>query len=285
MIPSLTFDHYHRGMDPVLGATAMLFDVDGVLTDEHARVDALLIRAIAALVGAGVGATFITGRSRRWLDEQLLPVLSAGGMVPGSPSWRFAAEMGALRLGRSTGFEWQVSAEHAVPTNLRTELKVLPEEHMLSDRIEWDASKEATATFESLHRPEVPGFAAAARAALVEIQPECEALASRYGCRAAMSTYALDVLAPHLSKRVGAEFALADMAELSALQRVIVFGDSAGDIRMAEVAREGTSGTVEFVWVGRGAPPASQGVIVRQMPELHAEGTSLFLRENFGLFK
>lgn len=258
--------------------TVLMFDVDGVLTDEHARVDERLIAELRPLCDAGAQLAFITGRSRVWLEKQLWPALMGAGLASDSPSLRFAAEMGALRRGQTTGFRWQVSPEHAVPGVLREELRSLPSRRRLDELIEWDASKEATATFESLHRPDEPGFAARARDGLATLFEELQGLAAQFGCRAAMSTYALDVLAPKLTKRVGAEFALHDIGALSVTERIFVFGDSVGDLAMAETARDLTSAKVVFLWVGRGDAPSSNAIDVRPLSVPHSEGTLLALQ-------
>lgn len=53
----------------------LLVDVDGVVTDEHARVDRTVVRQLAQLIREGAGVAFIAGRSRTWLEAQLVPPL------------------------------------------------------------------------------------------------------------------------------------------------------------------------------------------------------------------
>lgn len=95
-------------------ATTLLFDVDGVLTDEHAQLDHPLVRKIAS-ISQTTTVAFITGRSRIWLELHLIPslLLSLGEIQV--PTIRLAAEMGALRSGESTDYSWQLASEHAVP--------------------------------------------------------------------------------------------------------------------------------------------------------------------------
>ncbi len=252
-----------------------MFDVDGVLTDEHARVDPEVIGLIGEFVRRDAKVSFISGRSRTWMERNLLPALTDVGVAHTTVC--FAAEMGAIRRGASTGHEWQVSTAHAVTEALRQALLPLPARHGLEDLVEWDATKEATATFESIHHPDEPGHAARAREALAALMPDCTRLAERYRCRAALSTYALDVLAPTLSKRIGAAFALHEAGLLRGGSRVVVFGDSAGDLAMAETAR-GKRADARFVWVGRGTPPAADGIPVTAAGVPHAPGTAAFLR-------
>ena len=145
---------YPAGMDA--STLALLVDVDGVVTDEHARVDSGTIALLLQLADAGAALAFISGRSRRWLETNLMPVLLEHAPPALVDSLSFAAEMGAVRKGRKTGNTWQVSTEHAVPGELREELiPLLPRNH-LEELIEWDGTKEATATFESIHRPDLP---------------------------------------------------------------------------------------------------------------------------------
>jgi hypothetical protein len=256
----------------------LLVDVDGVVTDEHARVDVDVVRRFVALFEAGVRAAFITGRSRAWLEQHLMPALRECGADLSSPSLVFAAEMGALRRGRRTGGAWRLSPEHAVGPELRSKLIPLVEREGLEGLVEWDATKEATATFESIHRPEMPGHAQRARDALASLLPHCSALAEPYGCRAAMSTYALDVLAASLSKRVGATFAFEEL-RAGTDELVVVLGDSAGDLIMANAAQELDAAQVEFHWFGRGPAPDAGSLRVVPASVPHADGTRLILQQ------
>ncbi|MFN0146549.1 MAG: HAD hydrolase family protein [Dehalococcoidia bacterium] len=261
-----------------LRSLSLLIDVDGVVTDEHARVDATVVEQLLAFSTQGASLAFITGRSRTWLEANLESVIADYWSSQAPDAICFAAEMGALRRGRMTGGAWELSQEHAVAQALREALVLLIDELGVADLVEWDATKEATATFESLHRPDIAGHAARARDALERLFPECHRLASAYGCRAAMSTYALDVLAPKLSKAVGARFALEDAGRQP--ERVVVFGDSTGDVAMAATARELLpDAVVEFAWVGRAsAPRLPPNIGLLTASEPHALGTAEVLR-------
>jgi len=256
----------------------LLVDVDGVVTDEHARVSPEVVASLAHIASSGGRVAFITGRSRAWLDTRLTPRL-APLLDHGVLRERvlFAAEMGALRCAHSTGNEWKLSAELAVPDGLRDELRPMIDGPAYAGLVEWDGTKEATATFEAIHRPAVAGHAERARAALRRLAEEVTAVALAAGCRAALSTYALDVLVPDLTKAIGARFALDEFAHSSAKAQVLVFGDSPGDAVMATVACEWGSDDVEFVWLGRGVPPALEGIPIQVAVEPHAPGMADFL--------
>ncbi|MEZ4494244.1 MAG: hypothetical protein R3C29_13140 [Dehalococcoidia bacterium] len=254
----------------------LLFDVDGVVTDEHARVDTGTVERIIDFMVGGARVGFITGRSRTWLEAQLVPLLEA--IEEDTPEAVLAAEMGAVRFVEG---EWLVSAEHAVVGPARSQLRSLADQPKYSAWLEWDSTKEATATFEALHDPATHGHAERARNALAELMEDVRPLATRHGYRAALSTYALDVLAPSLSKAVGAEFAIDALRAPGEPRQTVVFGDSTGDLEMAVTARSMLKVPVTFVWLGQGAPPAlpdaSDGIALVTASEPHAPGTRGYL--------
>ncbi|MCA9852242.1 MAG: hypothetical protein KC482_01355 [Dehalococcoidia bacterium] len=261
-----------------MGHSELLFlvDVDGVVTDEHARVDATVVRQLATFIGEGAGVAFVTGRSRSWLESQLVPLLAASRPTSIHAAV-LAAEMGAVRLVEG---EWHISEEHAVVEPARSELKLLANQTRYATLLEWDRTKEATATFEALHDPDVPGHAERAREALAALMDEVRPIATARGYRAALSTYALDVLTPSLSKAVGAQFAIDTLGGGDGFKRVLVFGDSVGDMEMARTAGARLDVPVTFFWLGRGAPPGqTDGIEVRSAVEPHAPGTRQLLGE------
>jgi len=264
-------------VDFPLSPSVFLFDVDGVITDEHAQVSEPVLRSITALVANGSAVGFVTGRSRSWLEAKLLPGLAAlpgGSMVVEKAP--LACEMGAVRR-RPGAPDWEVEPRFAVPTALRESLRHLPTAPSYIQLVEWDASKEATATFESIHRPDLVGHAAQARAALADLFAVVEPLAAAAGCHAQLSTYALDVLTPGLDKSVGAAFVLHELAAEVSSAAAFVFGDSASDRLMAVTAVEHGFEAVEFCWVGSTAPPLIERVQTRQSELPHAAGTDILL--------
>lgn len=55
-----------------------MFDVDGVLTDEHAQPDKEVLREIEKLYKKKEQPpAFITGRSRKWLADNIFTVLDS----------------------------------------------------------------------------------------------------------------------------------------------------------------------------------------------------------------
>ncbi len=265
-------------MAQALRETVFLFDVDGVLTDEHARVSESVLSSIISLNVSGSAVGFVTGRSRAWLEANLIPPLTAlpGGstVVEKAP---VACEMGAV-LRRPGAPDWEVEPRFAVPAALRGLLRHLPTAPSYVQLVEWDASKEATATFESIHRPDLVGHAAEARAALADLFAVVEPLAAAAGCRAQLSTYALDVLTPGLDKSVGAAFVLDELAAEVSSAAAFVFGDSTGDRLMADVAFTRGFREVVFCWVGNGEPPSVSGGSTRRAEVPHAAGTEILLR-------
>ena len=112
-------------------STALLVDVDGVVTDEHARVDRDATSLLIAAVRGGAALAFISGRSRVWLEANLIPVIQE---LPGDDVLdriTFAAEMGAVQRARGTT-GWTIRQEHAVPLELREALVPLIQNYGLA---------------------------------------------------------------------------------------------------------------------------------------------------------
>lgn len=252
-----------------------LFDVDGVLTDAAARPDGDAISLVAGLGRRGARLGFVTGRSRTWIERRLVPLLAVEIGADWKPGALLAAEMGALVKRGLNADDWVVRSEYVVPEACRSTLEAGCDNPGLSPYLEWDGTKEATATAEARHKPGDDQHTARTRAALAEYEIWARPVAAAHGCRAAMSTYALDVLRRSLSKRVGAGWVL-DAASVSGV--VHVFGDSPGDVAMAEEAVErGLAAT--FTWLGVGQPPTCP-VPVTRPANPHAVGT----REALGRF-
>lgn len=243
----------------------LLVDVDGVLTDQDARADVGAIGLLTELVGTGVPAALVTGRSRGWLERQILPHLrdraSRDGGAPGS-LW-CAAEYGAV-LAAGLSASWRISDEFTVPPDLREALRRLTLATDAEPFLEWDESKECMATVEARHGDSGDDtHRERTQAALDRYLEGAVRLAAPRGLNVLRATYAVDVTAPGLTKRVGAAWALEQFsAGGPGPSEVLVFGDSAGDVEMVRVARERGAARVGFVWLGRGPAPAAPGAHV-----------------------
>jgi hypothetical protein len=108
---------------PPLYASALLFDVDGVLTDRYARPDGAVLRELAAELSRGAAVGLITDRSRSWLAANILGPLS--GLVSDAQvaaRLALACEFGAL-YGRGVLLDTWVVAGPCVPRALAEALR------------------------------------------------------------------------------------------------------------------------------------------------------------------
>ena len=255
-------------------ATILLLDVDGVLTDEFARVDAEVIRLLVDLITRGTRVALISGRSRVWIEERIVPSLLDAATDPSAQTRLerivIAAEMGAVCRVGVAGGEWQMDRRYRIRPELRSTLRRLCEAECFAPFLFWDGTKDVIATVEA--RADTVQRERAFQS-LVDFEATAGAIAAPYGCRAARSTYTLDVLPLDLSKEVGARFALRQMLRKGEAPTVLVLGDSHGDILMATSAREAGLERVRFVWLGEGPAPEAMGVAVCSAPLPYAHGT------------
>jgi hypothetical protein len=255
-----------RGLDPA--TLRMLVDVDGVLTDRDARPDAAAIALVVAAAERGATVTLVTGRSRTWLETMILP------HVHGTPRLRMAAEYGAVHAD-GLGAPWRPEVRFDVPTDMRQSLADLATAEGRGRYLEWDATKEHMATVEARHGdPADDGHRDGTRQALGDYQHDAEQLALPRGYRVTRATYAVDVTAHGLTKRVGAEWALEQLVSVgSSATGVVVLGDSGGDVVMARAAVECGFRGVWFVWLGEAEMPSVNGAVMIRPSSPFGDGT------------
>jgi phosphoglycolate phosphatase-like HAD superfamily hydrolase len=258
-------------------ARALLFDVDGVLTDRYARPDVAVLRQLAAELSRGAAVGLITGRSRSWLAANILELLSE--LVSDArvgARLALACEFGAL-YGRGVLTDMWAVAGPCVPRALAQ--AVHERVQAFSDLLEWDATKECIATFEARHAQAKRRGQGAVAAALSGFQGAIEPLLAAADCTARLSTYTLDVLPAALSKRVGARRVIDLLREDANLESAVVLGDSPGDVEIAEQALAEGLRDVEFVWLGEGDQPLLPPPVRLVRPRRpYSRGALLYLR-------
>jgi hypothetical protein len=137
----------------------LVFDVDGILTDEFARVDLQVMRLMnKKLIGARL-LGFVTGRAAPWFDSH---IASHSGHLDSARRVPRAAETGPVLW---NGPKWRTGPAYVAPAELRATLKGLVDHPPYEGPIEWDGSEQATITAEAVHA-RTPGHAAATRWAL-----------------------------------------------------------------------------------------------------------------------
>jgi hydroxymethylpyrimidine pyrophosphatase-like HAD family hydrolase len=256
-----------------------LFDVDGVLTDDAAIVDEVVVHQVLMQAAAGSTVALITGRSAQWLDRWIKPAIfdivrKIGSNWVSNVVW--AGEMGSIR--RRGLSKWEIAWDFAVPSELRKELENRTQNRRYKPYLQWDKTKQVTATVEAIHSPGDAEHQSRTRSALAEWLAEAKPLATKEGFRVQLSTYAVDVLSASLSKRVGVEYALEPLAVRSGQFAIRVFGDSPGDVAMAEAAASLGYENVTFYWLGSGPQPSLPGKEPVVPPVPHAKGTRLILQ-------
>jgi len=97
----------------------LVFDVDGVLTEEFARVDLQVMRLMnKKLIGARL-LDFVTGRAAPWFDSH---IASHSGHLDSARRVPRAAETGPVLW---NGRKWRTDPAYVAPAELRATLKGL----------------------------------------------------------------------------------------------------------------------------------------------------------------
>jgi hypothetical protein len=257
----------------------MLVDVDGVLTDRDARPDGAAIGLLVDAVRRGALVALVTGRSKTWLDRQILPHVRSHMADTGPEALRLwlAAEYGAVH---AVGLDapWDHDWRFSVPQDLRAALNDLATAPTRSRFIEWDASKERMATVEACHgASDDHEHRSRTQEMLDAYFDDAQRLAVHRGFNVVRATYAVDVTPPGLTKRVGAEWALQQFASSRACANVVVLGDSGGDVDMARAALDRGIANVTFMWLGESAAPSLHGAALIQPAAPFGAGTQELL--------
>ncbi|MBN8210730.1 HAD family phosphatase [Bacillus sp. NTK071] len=254
-----------------------MFDVDGVLTDENARPDQDSVKMIEKLAEAGHVISFVTGRSRGWLGDNLFPLFRD------DLDWSSlycVSEHGAIK-GRGTDISsWNLDDHYVVTNEVKEQLYDVSQKDDYNGLIQWDQTKESMGTVEAVHGdPEDKEHLNKTRQALSDYADEIESIATNSGNKTVVSTYGVDVIHPDLSKRIGAKWIL---EKISKPEEVFVFGDSGGDIVMAVTARDHGLSNITFHWVGEGDAPHEENITTVASSNSYSEGTKELLRKHIG---
>jgi hydroxymethylpyrimidine pyrophosphatase-like HAD family hydrolase len=250
--------------------------VDGVLTDELARPDQEVLRTIGKLHQQKEQLAFITGRSRKWLADHIFPALDT------NLDWSSlycVAEHGSIK-GRGPNISsWELDQDYVISEEVKDKLYKISEKQQYQGLIEWDDTKEAMGTVESVHGD--PGdevHLEKTRKALKDYAEEAKKVAEEHNKKVVISTYGVDVTSKDLSKQIGAKWVLNQASNRD--QPVYVFGDSKSDLIMAETAKQlGGANEVIFFWVGDGDIPESNSFKITSASKKFAEGTKKLLEE------
>ncbi|MGF2618373.1 HAD hydrolase family protein [Rossellomorea aquimaris] len=257
--------------------TFYIFDVDGVLTDEHARPSEEVLHTIEKLHKQNEHLAFITGRSRKWLADNIFSSLDE------EEDWSglfCVAEHGAIK-GKGPDVEkWELDKDFVVSDDVKDKLIKISQKQDYDGLIEWDDTKESMGTVESVHGdPEDKEHLKKTQKALNAYSKEAEEVADKHNKKVVVSTYGVDVVPQDLSKKIGAEWVFGQASAEG--KPVYVFGDSHGDFVMAETACQCGAKDVTFFWVGDGDAPESkdENITIKSSNENYAKGTLEVLNE------
>lgn len=221
-------------------ADILLLDVDGVVTDRYARVSMPVVLELLRLSRSGVKMAFITGRSERWVKDNILekiPKTARKGIL-------FLCEFGSVVVGRKQN---PVSMPAKYVRKSKRIAKMFP-------TLKYDSTKKTMISVEGSL------WAEGGEEQLAKSEKLLREMVKGDGrFRVLRSTYAVDVLDRRVGKGKAARFALRKFGALSPIyvtmgegggahgRRVVVLGDSAADIDMA------VPGCI-FYYVGPGKP-------------------------------
>ncbi|MBN3036935.1 MAG: HAD-IIB family hydrolase [Candidatus Diapherotrites archaeon] len=235
-----------------------VFDVDGVLTDEYARVDEDLVKAVDSL-SLKHAVALVTGRSWQWLEKHVLPFISDGS------SMHFFCENGNVLVKKSGG-KYRARILDALPRLASAEVK-----RRVSGLkgVFFDDSKRTMVSVEAVHELAVkdPELVSGDLDAAGEILRE---VGERFSLEYVPTTYARDLVHPGVNKKSAMKCVL---RALGWPTHAFVFGDSPADALMSEALLE-ESVPHEFFYVGE--KPVSASAV--RSHEKYAAGTKELLR-------
>ncbi len=254
-----------------------IFDVDGVLTDELARPDPIILEAVNNLYKRGDSIAFITGRSRTWLEEHIF-----SGLDP-RQDWSglyCVAEHGAIKgMGMDIN-HWKLDTSFVIEEDANDQLQELSKKEQYRGLIEWDETKETMGTVEAVHGdPDDRKHLKENREALKDYSEQAKEIAEAFDKKIAVSTYGVDVTPPELSKEIGAAWIFEQGFDRK--QPVYVFGDSESDWVMAETAADFGAENITFYWVGEGSftGERTERIKVQEASTPFSAGTKELLNE------
>jgi hydroxymethylpyrimidine pyrophosphatase-like HAD family hydrolase len=244
---------------PSLAATLLVFDIDGVLTNPLARdaeaIDSVSAQGIAGAIRAGATVTFATGRPISWVEERLLPTLSP--LITGQRSLLqspepltllIAAENGAVlakaRLGPAGwSLEKEIDPRAFVPLTVGAAVQALLSQEGWEEYLCYDTAKECMATVYKNPSCDSERFSRWFLTHAAEVKGRMEAIVNQLPNSDLISVkqtaIAIDITMSCASKALAAErlaHALQGLPDTREISRVCIFGDSAGDHPLTEIA-------------------------------------------------
>ncbi|MCX6776912.1 MAG: HAD-IIB family hydrolase [Candidatus Micrarchaeota archaeon] len=207
-------------------------DVDGVITDEFARVDTLLLSDLERLQKDGHRFIFVTGRSLNWMENNVFPHLN-------SPNgFTYVCEYGKV-----ISHAGEISVEGRIPQNVEDRVKKNVGSLF---GVFFDQTKKTLVTIEADHAV-AKMHPDKVEASLQKAERMLDAVAEGLNMDVIRSTFAVDMVKKGTNKEEAGRKALAYVIPS---RKIIVVGDSPRDLDMTKPLR--ASGIPhEFYFVGK----------------------------------
>ena len=257
-------------------AFGLLLDVDGPLASTVTR--SLRLPSIAAdlvaIANAGCPVVFNTGRSDRFLAEQVIPGLVEAGLAGDAPVWGIG-EKGATWFSVTAGEigELQIDETIAVPAELIALCREINDQHL--DLMFWDDTKRTMVSLEQ--NLDVANADYLARQP--EVTAQLDGAIDRLGLQDSFYTVptiiSIDLEHRAAGKARGAERAIALVGErMEVPRRWFTAGDSNGDYDMAAWLHDNGYEATHLDVRPSGADRETAFPVLREVPtfgENHAE--------------
>lgn len=223
----------------------MLFDVDGVLTNERAVPNTRLLDTLADYLNSDQRIGFVTGRSIPWMERNILNYLDLRIYRKKKENLVVVGEHGSAHLFYNPQGERVVGIESmfSVPGKIAQEAQTLAKSEEFADFVFFDYEKETMVSIEARHEREID--LAKGKEALDAIAQKLEPLVdnrSERKYKVELSTYAVDILDASCGKHLATKQAISWLSALDKLSPadglVLAFGDNQRDVEIGRQARE-----------------------------------------------
>lgn len=216
-------------------AFGLLLDVDGPLASTVTRSVRLpsIAADLVAIANAGCPVVFNTGRSDRFLADQVIPALVDAGLAADAPVWGIG-EKGATWFAVTDGEIGDVRIDEtiAVPEDLVAACRAITDRHL--DLMFWDDTKRTMVSLEQNLDVTNADYLAQQPAVTAELDAAIALLGLEADFYTVPTIISIDLEHRSAGKALGAERAVALVSErMDVPQRWFTAGDSNGDYDMA----------------------------------------------------
>lgn len=262
----------------------MLFDVDGVLTNERAMPNAKLLDTLADYLNFGQRIGLVTGRSIPWLERNILNYLDVRVYQKKKKNLVAVGEHGAAHLFYNPQGERVVGIESmfSIPKEIVKDAKNLAESEEFGELVFFDHEKETMISLEARHDNVIDQEKV--KEALANISQILKSKITYSGenkYKIEASTYTVDIMDASLGKDLATKQAISWFLSLDKLAPqdglVLAFGDNQRD---ADIGRQAHQMGYEVYCINVGEPfkmEEKKGLRFFQIPRLYSLGTQQVL--------